>query len=169
MPALSRAIAILLFLAVSLCHAEIPQLPRPAGKVVLTVSGQISNKNRDNDAVFDMDMLAKLPQHTIATRTPWLPGVSRFTGPYLQDVLNLVGAKGHMLRAVALNDYKTDIPLDDASRYQVVLARLLNGKPMPVRDKGPLFIVYPYDSQAVLRSEVYYNRSAWQLKSLQVE
>ncbi|MBX9297770.1 molybdopterin-dependent oxidoreductase [Chromobacterium piscinae] len=169
MPAVGRAILILLLLAIQPSHAENPPLPSPAGKVVLTISGQISNKNHDNDAVFDMNMLAALPQHTISTRTPWLPGVSRFTGPYLQDVLNLVGAKGRMLKAIALNDYKTDIPLDDVARYQVVLARLLNGKPMPVRDKGPLFIVYPYDSQPALRSEIYYGRSAWQLKSLQVE
>ena len=40
---------------------------------------------------------------------------------------------------------------------------------MAVRDKGPLFIVYPYDSDEVLRSERYYNRSAWQLKSLEIE
>ncbi|OHX10713.1 hypothetical protein BI347_19535 [Chromobacterium sphagni] len=149
-------------------HAD-PILDQPTGKVVLTIRGQISNKNRDNDAVFDMAMLSKLPQHTIATHTPWLPGISKFTGPYLQDVLALVGARGKSLKAIALNDYKTDIPLEDVTRFNVVLARLLNDKPMPVRDKGPLFIVYPYDSQAALRSEIYYNRSAWQLKTLQVE
>ena len=158
----------LLLLAAAGAQGE-PMLEKPAGKVVLTISGQISNKNHDNDAIFDMSMLGKLPQHTIATHTPWLPGVSHFTGPYLEDVLALVGAKGKMLKAIALNDYKTDIPLEDVSRFNVVLALLLNGKPMPVRDKGPLFIVYPYDSQPELRSELYYSRSAWQLKSLQVE
>ncbi|AXE31700.1 hypothetical protein DK842_18400 [Chromobacterium phragmitis] len=169
MPSLIRALSLLLLFAACPSQAESPLLAKPAGKVVLTISGQISNKNQGNDAAFDMAMLSRLPQHTIATRTPWLPGVSRFTGPYLQDVLTLVGAKGRTLRAIALNDYKTDIPLEDAARYQVVLAWLLNGKPMSVRDKGPLFIVYPYDSQPALRSEVFYSRSAWQLKSLQVE
>ena len=39
---------------------------------------------------------------------------------------------------------------------------------MPVRDKGPFFIIYPYDSSAALRTEQYYARSAWQVASLTV-
>ena len=35
------------------------------------------------------------------------------------------------------------------------LARLLDDKPMPVRDKGPLFIIYPFDSKPELRNAVY--------------
>ena len=50
-----------------------------------------------------------------------------------------------------------------------VLARLLDDKPMPVRDKGPLFIIYPFDADETLRSERYYSRSAWQLKVIEVE
>ncbi|AUH50940.1 hypothetical protein CXB49_09005 [Chromobacterium sp. ATCC 53434] len=164
----TRVLWLSLLLATTAGRAE-PALEMPAGKVVLVISGQISNKNRDNEAVFDMAMLSRLPQHTVVTHTPWMPGVSRFSGPYLRDVLNLVGAKGQTLKAVALNDYKTDIPIEDATRFDLVLARLLNDKPMSVRDKGPLFIIYPFDSQPELRTEIYYNRSAWQLKSLQVE
>jgi hypothetical protein len=40
---------------------------------------------------------------------------------------------------------------------------------MAVRDKGPLFIVYPFDSRSDLRSERYYSRSAWQLRALEVK
>ena len=40
---------------------------------------------------------------------------------------------------------------------------------MPVRDKGPLFVVYPYDSDPELRSQKFYSRSAWQVKSLIVK
>jgi hypothetical protein len=39
---------------------------------------------------------------------------------------------------------------------------------MPVRDKGPLFIVYPYDSDTRLQSQTYYSRSAWQVCKLLV-
>jgi hypothetical protein len=38
-----------------------------------------------------------------------------------------------------------------------------------VRDKGPLFIVYPYDSKPELKSQTYYGRSAWQLAKLIIE
>jgi hypothetical protein len=40
---------------------------------------------------------------------------------------------------------------------------------MAVRDKGPLFVVYPFDDSAALRSSVYYERSIWQLKALEIQ
>ena len=48
----------------------------------------------------------------------------------------------------------------------MVLALKRNGEYLSVRDKGPLFIVYPYDTNVELRSPRYYGRSAWQLASL---
>jgi hypothetical protein len=38
-----------------------------------------------------------------------------------------------------------------------------------VREKGPLFIVYPFDAVPVLHNEIYYNRSAWQLSGLKIQ
>ena len=140
------------------------------GVVVLTVSGKAAAQTgaAAGGVDFDMAQLAQLPQHTFTTRTPWYPAPRTFTGPLLRDVLAAGGVKGETLRAVALNDYKVDIPFADAQRHPVIVARLLDGKPMPVREKGPLFIVYPFDSRAELRSERYYARSAWQLRRIEV-
>lgn len=143
-------------------------LEAPGGKVVLTLTGNVALPNAGERADFDMAMLEKLPQHSFTTATPWFPQPKTFTGPLLRDVLATAGAKGSLLRAVALNDYKIDIPAEDAERHGVIVARLLDGKPMPVREKGPLFIVYPFDSSELLRSERYYSRSAWQLRTLEV-
>lgn len=139
------------------------------GKVVLSVAGNVTKANAGARADFDMAMLEKLPQHSFTTATPWYPQPKTFTGPLLRDVLAAAGAKGALLRAVALNDYKIEIPAGDADRFDVIVARLLDGQPMPVREKGPLFIVYPFDSSAELRSERYYSRSAWQLRTLDVK
>jgi hypothetical protein len=156
-------------LAGSVCPARATELARPTGKVVLSVSGLVSRHNAPGRADFDMEMLAALPQHQLVTRTPWHAGVQSFTGPLLRDVLAQAGAGGQKLIAVALNDYRCEIPAEDATRFPVIVARLNNGEPMRVRDKGPLFIVYPYDSDAQLRSDRYYSRSAWQLRSLLVQ
>jgi hypothetical protein len=43
-----------------------------------------------------------------------------------------------------------------------------DGEEMPIRDKGPLFIVYPFDSAEELQSEQYYSRAVWQVKELKV-
>ncbi len=40
---------------------------------------------------------------------------------------------------------------------------------MAVRDKGPLFVIYPYDSNTELQSELYFGRSAWQLRTIEVQ
>jgi len=44
-----------------------------------------------------------------------------------------------------------------------------DGVDMPVSDKGPLFIVYPYDSEPELKSQLFYSRSAWQVAELIVK
>jgi hypothetical protein len=163
-------LAVLGLLAAAPALQAQPQgLAAPKGKVVLTVSGKVSKTNSAGKAEFDMAMIEALPQHSFSTKTPWYKEARKFTGPLLRDVLAAAGATGKTLKAVALNDYKVELPIEDATRYGVVLARLLDDAPMPVREKGPLFIIYPFDSDAVLRSERYYSRSAWQLKSLEVE
>ena len=136
-------------------------LPKPTGRVILTVKGS-------KQADFDDAMLAAMPQRTLKTQTPWHEGVKTFTGPLLRDVLAAAGAQGKTIRAVALNDYKVDIPFDDARTIDVVMARLLDGKPMPVRDKGPLFIIYPFDDRPELRVPQYFSRCAWQLRTLEI-
>lgn len=144
-------------------------LGKPRGRVILSIGGRIAVKNAGDAADFDMAMLAALPQHSFTTRTPWHEGPRKFTGPLLRDLLDAVGASGSTLQAVALNDYKVALPVADCRTYPVLLARLLDDRPMAVRDKGPLFIIYPFDSDAALRSERYYSRSAWQLRRLEVE
>lgn len=143
-------------------------LDPPTGPVVLTVSGKLDKPNAGEHATFDMAMLERLPQKSFVAKTPWYREPRKFTGPLLRDVLAAAGAHGQTLKAVALNDYVVDIPFDDALRHDVIVARLLDDKPMPVREKGPLFIVYPFDSKPELRNAVYFSRSAWQLKAIQV-
>jgi hypothetical protein len=143
-------------------------LEKPVGAVVLTVEGAVTQTNQGSQAQFDMPMLERLPQHTFTTRTPWYPDAVTFTGPLLRDVIKAAGGQGSTVTAVALNDYKTEIPLADAQRHDVIVARLMNHRPMAVREKGPLFIVYPFDTKAELRTELYYNRSAWQLRVLRI-
>lgn len=157
--------AVLALAALPAAHA----LDKAKGKVVLTLTGKVTATNADGRAEFDMDMLAALPQHSFTTSTPWYKEPKKFTGPLLRDVLAAAGAQGKTLHAVAINDYKAELPVEDGQRYNVVLARLMDDKPMPVRGKGPLFIIYPFDTDEVLRSERYYSRAAWQLKRLEIE
>ncbi|MEF7613688.1 molybdopterin-dependent oxidoreductase [Aquincola sp. MAHUQ-54] len=140
----------------------------PSAEPLLTVVGRVRSPNRGDKAVFDTGMLRRMQQADIFTRTPWYSTARKFTGPLVRDVLAAAGARGQKVQAIALNDYRVEIPFDDLVRYDVVLAHLLDGKPMPVRDKGPLFIMYPFDRQPELRTAVYFSRCAWQLTGLEV-
>jgi hypothetical protein len=151
------------------CVQSALALQPPTGKVILTISGKVGEKNTASAAVFDMAMLESLPQRTFTTLTPWDKQPITFTGPLLRDVLAAAKAGGSTLKAAALNDYQTSIPADDAQKFDIVLAHKMNGKDIPVKTKGPLFIVYPFDAKPELRSTVYFERSAWQLKSLNIE
>lgn len=144
-------------------------LDAPTTRPILTVSGKIGLKNAGETARFDMKMIEALPQHSFTTSTPWFDKPVKFTGPLLADLLAAVKASGTTLSAVAINDYKINIPMADVQKYKVIVARLLDDKPMPVREKGPLFVVFPFDSAAELRSSTYYERSIWQLKALDVQ
>jgi hypothetical protein len=172
LPALNRR-HLLSLAALPLFSPPAQALDAPDGAVVLTLSGRVRLPNRQTQgeahADFDMPMLERLPQHSYTTRTPWYSLPRKFTGPLLRDVLAAASAHGQSWRATALNDYRVDIPFDDVQRFDVLLARLLDDKPMSVRDKGPLFIIYPFDANSTLRKALYYTRCAWQLRTIEVQ
>ena len=144
-------------------------LPQPAGVVILTITGAIAETNADGAAEFDLDMLRALGLVEFDTTTLWTDGVQHFTGVPLVRVLNRIGATGTAIRAEALNDYVISIPVEDAVEGGPILAFEQNGTRLSVRDKGPLWVVYPYDSDPAYKSEVIYSRSVWQLQRMVVQ
>lgn len=151
----------------SACTAE--TLPLPQGEPILVVSGDITNTNVSGTAQFDLPMLEAIGMVTMSTKTPWYDGAVTFEGVPMAKLMKVVGATGKNVRAIALNDYAINIPVDDFVKFGTMLAIKRDGQYMPVRDKGPLFIVYPFDSNRELRTQTYYGRSAWQLSKLVVE
>jgi hypothetical protein len=165
---LSRLIFSALAAATLATAAPAETLANPTGDILLTVSGDIAATNVDGAAVFDRAMLEAMEPVEFTTTTTWTDGPQVFKGVLLQDLLELLGVAEGTLRASAVNDYAVDIPVSDAVEGGPMIAYLLNGQPMSVRDKGPLWIVYPYDSRSEYRSEVIYSRSIWQLDRMEV-
>jgi hypothetical protein len=150
-------------------HASAGSLPVPAGKVILSISGKIDTANAEGNANFDREMLERLGMQEVVTTTPWHNGQVKFEGVPLDRLMKAVGANGDHVTALALNDYSTDIPIDDFAKFGTILALKRDGDYMPVKDKGPLFIVYPYDSKPELKAQMYYSRSAWQVNRIVVK
>jgi hypothetical protein len=143
-------------------------LALPKGDPILEIAGQIGVTNKPGVALFDREMLEAIGMEKVVTTTPWHKGKVTFEGPSLAKLLQTVQANGSSVRVVALNDYAVTIPMDDFARHGVILAMKRNGQYMPIRDKGPLFVIYPYDSNAELKQQMYYARSAWQVKRIEV-
>ena len=141
-------------------------LASPSEKPILKITGKIRTTNDGDAAVFDRPMLEGLGTSIIRTKTPWYSGVVTFEGVRMDALMQRVGVAGDVVTAVALNDFSSEIPVSDFAKYGVILALKRDGNYMPVSDKGPLFIVYPYDSSPELQAQKFYSRSAWQLAQL---
>jgi hypothetical protein len=166
----ARRVPTLLFTALALfaLAATAATLPPPAEKPMLTISGKIGVRNADNAAQFDRAMLESIGMVTVETTTPWYKGPVKFEGVPLKKLMAAVEASGEKIVATALNDYTVEVPMEDIARYNVILALKRDGEYMPVRDKGPLFIVYPFDSSPELKSQKFYSRSVWQVAKLEI-
>ena len=159
------AFALFALSTATLTYADIAQ---PKGEVVLTISGSIAEGNADGAIQFDMEMLQSLPSHSFVTSTIWTDGDQTFEGVELSVIAELVGFDGDTLSASAVNDYSIDIPATDAQPGRALIAYKRNGQPMSLRDKGPLWIVFPFDSSPDFQSETIYSRSIWQLNRIAV-
>ena len=76
---------------------------------------------------------------------------------------------GRQLRVKALNDFVAEIPVSDFEDNDVLLAMRRDGKPMSVRNFGPLFVLYPFDDHPELQTEKIRFRSVWQVATIVVE
>ncbi len=124
-------------------------VPARADEVLLTITGNVTDGTR---ALTDADLLA-LPQISFETSTIWTDGVLRFSGPSVASVLEAAGAGEGDITFAAVNDYVVSMPRDVVEAGAPIIANRIGGEPFSRRDKGPLWIVFPYDSDARFRSE----------------
>lgn len=161
---LAAAFSFLLFLPT----AGLAEMAAPTGEVILTVDGAISQTNAATGAEFDLDMLKAMPVHGFDTTTTWTDGTHRFEGVPLKALLDAVGGEAGTITATALNNYAVQIPADAIEENVPIIAYQIDGETFSRRDKGPLWIVFPYDSDAKYQTELVYGWSIWQLSKLTI-
>ena len=134
-----------------------------AGGVILSV--------RAGDAIheYTLAQLRALGEIQVETSTIWTEGDQEFVGVPLRTLMTGLGIENGTVTASAVNDYAVVIPLADANATAPIIAYERNGATMSLRDKGPLWVIYPYDADPAYRTEETYSRSIWQLNRLAVE
>ncbi|MBU8543729.1 MULTISPECIES: molybdopterin-dependent oxidoreductase [Roseomonadaceae] len=146
--------------------AALPVQAQPQrGRVILRVTGRITGAERS----FDLAELEALGLEALRTRTTWTGADTlHFSGVPLARLLRAVGAQGDQLRATALNDYAVNLPREDADRHGAFLATRQDGVPLRVRDRGPIWLIYPWSARPDLDRSVYRDRAIWQLRHIDV-
>ena len=165
-----RTISLLALVALLLPVASnAAPLGKPSGKVILTVTGNISNTNAGEKAEFDRDMLEALGVTEIKQHTPWTDGEQTFSGVLGSKILDAVGARGVTIVARAVNDYEVEIPVSDLRKYPILFAMKQGGRYMRLRDKGPLWVIYPFEIYPELDTAETREKWIWQLSTIKIQ
>ena len=152
-----RVLLIISFLgAVSLNGASLAQDGLP-----LTI---VSKEGEEHS--LHLDDLDAMEQVEFSTTTLWTEGEAVFSGVAVYHLLEVLELDGAVLRMSALNDYAVEMPISDLEEDAPIIATRVDGAPMPIREKGPFWVMYPFDSKPEYKTEVNYARAVWQLKSL---
>lgn len=116
---------------------------------------------------YDLAAMQALPKTSFETTTQWTEGVQVFEGVATKDLLTALAVTGGTMIATALDGYLMEIPVADMLKAGPMIAYSMNGAPLPAGDKGPYWLVYPYDSAPEFNTEDTISRSIWQLQQLE--
>ncbi|MEE9455262.1 MAG: hypothetical protein V3V13_12910 [Paracoccaceae bacterium] len=153
-----------------------------ASDVVLTVANLITNETYE----LTDDDLSSLEQVTVNTKNEFVDDVATFMGPLARDVLVLLltnedtgsddtaitllgNSDFETVTLLAANDYAIDVPLDDFLNFNVIFATSQDGIKFSLRDKGPIWVIYPMTDNPELQDRVYNDRLIWQLVKVSVK
>lgn len=146
--------------------SQTPLTDSQLSMVVLTVSyGDGSGRAQRSMTLGEMQAL---PLAGFETHTVWTEGVQRFEGVWLSDVVAELGIESGLLELSALNEYLVEFEVNGLAERRALVAYLHNGEAMSPRDKGPLWVVFPYDDGPEFQTEITYASSIWQLDRIDV-
>jgi len=139
-----------------------------AGIVAVPAWADLLLTIRAGDKIVEIsgDEFSALETVEYATSTDWTDGASTFNGPLVRDVIESAGVDPTEIETIHAT---AEIPTSDIIKYKVILATKMDGKRLTLRDKGPLWVVYPRDDHAELNDPEINARWIWQLVELKLE
>lgn len=143
-------------------------VPPPTEPVVLTVRGRLGLPHAETGVTFDMPTLERLGLIRFTTPTAWTDGLVTFEGVLVSRLLEVLAVPGNVteLAMTALDDYQVTIPVTDVRTWPVIIAIKRDGRYMSVRNKGPLWVVYPRHAFPELAQTKHNSKWIWQLKEI---
>ncbi len=112
--------------------------------------------------------LSALEQQSFETSTTWNESVQRFSGPPLQLLLEQLGAGPGNLRLSAINDYSVEVDRSLLTADAPIIANRINDKAFGRREKGPFWVMFPFNQKPEFQRPIIYAACVWQLSKITV-
>lgn len=145
-------------------------IPLPAEEVTFTITGKIGTSNDGEQIIMDVPTVESLGLVNYTVQDPFKDESVTYTGVLMSDLLALwqIEDDATQLSLTALNDYQVDVPLNLLQDYPVVFALKADGSYMPIAERGPAMLVFPYD-HFEFEQPLTNSYWIWQIASLNVE
>lgn len=140
-----------------------------ASPVLLTIVGASGNAEAAEVYHLTEEQVMALPATRMQTSVKGSYGSQVFYGPLLHEALASLNLQGDTVRLIAFDGtYLADVPRQDLTDYNVLLAHTMNGMRLSRRLFGPLWAVYPKDQYArSYEDEMQFHiRSVWHLETV---
>ncbi len=146
-------------------------IPAPKGKVILRIYGLSSGSSKDRPLKLDREVMEMMGTIRYTSKNRWYDNPITYEGVLGSRFLEIleVPEKATTMQMRALNDYVVEVPISDFRKWPVMLALKKNGAYMTVREKGPVWIVYPNHLYPELGKQPYTARWIWQLHEISIE
>jgi len=135
----------------------------PAWRIDLT--GDVQSAAPSSVTIEDLE---KLPLTEYNAFDPFKKQRINFTGVLLRDIVREYGAAGvDRVQVKAIDQYIADFIRDEWARIDILLATRMDGKPITIKQNGPVRIVLPDDTARDMGHDVFIAKWIWFVKSIQ--
>lgn len=146
-----------------------PPIPQPPGNPdkLLIVNTDPSTSCGPKELIFSEQQLQALPQKTFTTKHTWWTSAQEFSGPLMVDAIKQVCPSAEKIYLRSLDQYSVMVDLTKVAKYEPILALKIDGKPLTIREKGPIWVMIDTDGfKLPVRS--LDNMFVWQLYYIRV-
>lgn len=147
------------------------QLQATTEPVILSVYGDIRINDRHYDQMdFTLSELQAFTQSNITTAHPWSTEPQSYLGVDMNALFGSLFSNRRVLslQLEALNDFSVAVDWSQVAPFSPILAWQENGKIMTRRNKGPLWLMLPFDRASKVQQANFLHLMAWQLRAIRV-
>jgi hypothetical protein len=132
----------------------------------LCLDGDIS---AGSPVFLDLEDLLEFPQTSFETTTIWTEAPHVFSGPSLSGVLGAFGAGQGDLTLTGLDSYRVTLRRSMVDEVSPIIAISLDGQRIRTRNRGPYWLMFPFDSRKEFQAAEYFAASVWHLAQITVQ